>query len=154
MGYLDVVHGARDLLRWADFQVQGGYTAAQSLLKMANRPDALLVGNNQMMIGTLRAIVDLGMSPHEVGLIGFDELEWAEFSSPSLSTIGQPTYDIGQSAARLLAARRTFPGTELIRDDRGRFVAEASTDVDNGETPDHDSAVADHWHYYGDFAVH
>jgi len=104
-GYLEAIGGGEELLRWSDFRIDGGYAAAQSLLRLPEPPDALLVGNNLMMIGTLRAIIDAGRSPHDLGLIGFDELLWADLCDPPLSTIGQPTYEIGRTAAELLLKR-------------------------------------------------
>lgn len=104
-GYLDAIGGCQKFLRWEDFQIAGGYSATQSLLRLDPPPDAFLVGNNMMMIGALTAIKDAGLSPHDYGLIGFDELAWADLSDPPLSTIGQPTYKIGAVAAQLLAAR-------------------------------------------------
>jgi LacI family transcriptional regulator len=104
-GYLEAIGGGEDLLRWGDFRIEGGYAAAQSLLRLPVPPDALLVGNNLMMIGTLRAITDAGRSHHDIGIIGFDELPWADLCDPQLSTIGQPTYEIGRTAAELLLRR-------------------------------------------------
>ncbi len=106
-GYLDAIGGSDELLRWVDFRVTGGYSATHSLLRLHPPPDAFLVGNNMMMIGVLTAIKDAGLSPHDFGLIGFDELAWANLCDPPLSTIGQPTYEIGTVAAKLLAARIT-----------------------------------------------
>ena len=104
-GYVEAVGGSEDLLRWADFRIEGGYETAQSLLRLTHPPDAILVGNNLMMLGVLRAIVDAGRSPRDLGLIGFDEMLWADLADPPLSTIGQPTYEIGRAAAGLLLAR-------------------------------------------------
>lgn len=104
-GYLDALDGDDTLLRWEDFHTTSAYVSAQSLLRMTEPPDAFLVGNNVMMIGVLRAIHDTGHSPRDFGLIGFDELPWADLTDPPLSTIEQPTYEIGATAARLLMDR-------------------------------------------------
>jgi DNA-binding LacI/PurR family transcriptional regulator len=42
------------------------------------------------------------LMPETVGLLGFDNLEWAELASPSISVIAQPAYEEGQQAARIL----------------------------------------------------
>jgi DNA-binding LacI/PurR family transcriptional regulator len=42
------------------------------------------------------------LMPKTVGLLGFDNLEWAELASPSISVIAQPAYEEGQRAARIL----------------------------------------------------
>lgn len=104
-GYLEALEGREALLQYADFRVEGGYRAAQSLLRRAEPPDAIVVGNNLMTIGALRAISDTGRSTRDFGLISFDELAWADLVDPALSTIGQPTYEIGKAAAGLLMKR-------------------------------------------------
>jgi DNA-binding LacI/PurR family transcriptional regulator len=43
--------------------------------------------------------------PDHIGLIGFDSLEWSELASPSITTIVQPAYEEGQTAARILIDR-------------------------------------------------
>ncbi len=111
-GYLEALGGREPLLRYADFKVAGGYDATQALLRLAAPPDAIMVANNLMTIGALRAIDNAGRSAHEVGLISFDELPWADLVEPALSTIGQPTYKIGEAASKLLMKRirgRTDP---------------------------------------------
>ena len=47
--------------------------------------------------------------PREVGVVGFDEIPWANLVRPSLSTVAQPTYDMGKTAVQLLATRRNSP---------------------------------------------
>ncbi|MEG0077789.1 LacI family DNA-binding transcriptional regulator [Anaerorhabdus sp.] len=45
------------------------------------------------------------LMPDKLGLMGFDNLEWTEFSYPTVSTIVQPAYDEGETAARILIDR-------------------------------------------------
>lgn len=42
------------------------------------------------------------LMPHTIGLIGFDNTEWSNFSSPTVTTIVQPAYDEGHQAAKIL----------------------------------------------------
>lgn len=117
LGYIDEVGEDRSRLIWGDFKYEGGYEGMQALLRLPDPPDAVVVGNNMMMIGVLNAIRDAGRSPEEFGLIGFDLLVWADLTHPPLSTIGQPTYEIGRIAAELLVERidgETRPPHEVI----------------------------------------
>ena len=83
----------------------GGYRAAKRLIGRA-KPDALFVTNNVMTTGALLAIKELGLKiPEDIGIIGFDDLEWAPLIDPSLTTISQPIYTIGSTAAQLLLRR-------------------------------------------------
>jgi LacI family transcriptional regulator len=47
--------------------------------------------------------------PDEVGFVGFDDIPWAHLVRPSLTTVAQPTYELGQTAARLLVERIREP---------------------------------------------
>jgi LacI family transcriptional regulator len=73
-------------------------------------PTGLVVGNNYMMIGVLRALQDLGLrAPGDVAVVGFDDFEWADLFSPGLTTMAQPDAEIGREAVRLLLRRVRDP---------------------------------------------
>ncbi|MGW8887204.1 LacI family DNA-binding transcriptional regulator [Streptomyces sp. NPDC055749] len=98
------------LIRRADFREQGGHDAMASLLDEAPDLDAVFAGNNLMTIGALGCLVERGISvPGELGVIGFDDIPWAGLVRPSLSTVAQPTYELGRTAAELLSARLARP---------------------------------------------
>ncbi|MFC5826320.1 LacI family DNA-binding transcriptional regulator [Nonomuraea insulae] len=93
-----------------DFREQGGYDAMASLLSSPERPDAVFVANNLMTVGALRCLADREVEvPREMGLVGFDEIPWADLVRPSLTTVAQPTYELGRMAARLLVDRIATP---------------------------------------------
>jgi LacI family transcriptional regulator len=98
------------LTRQADFRERGGYEAMASLLSDAT-PDAVFVANNLMTIGALECLVHHGIEvPREIGVVGFDEIPWADLVRPTLSTVAQPTYEMGKTAGQLLTMRRVSPG--------------------------------------------
>ena len=97
------------LVRHADFRERGGYDAMRSLLT-ESAPDAVFVANNLMTVGALKYLVQHGIRvPRDVGMVGFDEIPWADLVRPSLSTVAQPTYDMGRIAGQLLAAHSASP---------------------------------------------
>jgi LacI family transcriptional regulator len=100
-----------ELVRHADFRQHGGYAATASLLARTDAaPDALFVANNLMTVGAIECLIEHRIEiPREMGLVGFDETPWATLLRPSLSTVAQPTYEMGREAGRLLAARRESP---------------------------------------------
>ena len=101
------------LVRRADFRERGGYQAMESLLDSAQPPDAVFVANNLMAVGALECLVARGVAlPDDFGIVGFDDLPWADLVRPSLSTVGQPTYEMGRTAAQLLAERIKEPSKE------------------------------------------
>jgi LacI family transcriptional regulator len=108
-GYEDALrrHGRpieRSLVRRADFRREGGHAAARSLLAEPSPPDALFVCNNLMTLGALHAIREAGLRvPEDVALVGFDEAPWTALTSPALSVVEQPAYEMGRAAAMRLA---------------------------------------------------
>ena len=62
-------------------------------------PTAIIATNNLMVLGTMRALHELGLSvPEDIALVAFDDFEWADLFQPRLTTIVQPCYDIGTKA--------------------------------------------------------
>ncbi|MGW4798833.1 LacI family DNA-binding transcriptional regulator [Nonomuraea sp. NPDC004297] len=109
-GYTSALAGAEPVVVRTDFREQGGYDAMAGLLSCAARPDAVFVANNLMTVGALRCLADRGVEvPGELGLVGFDETPWADLVRPSLTTVAQPTYELGRMAARLLVDRIAAP---------------------------------------------
>lgn len=102
----DSAAGYPPLVRQSDFTQKGGYDAALALLDSPHRPDALFVSNNLMTIGALAAIEEVGLRvPDDIGIVGFDDMPWAALLRPPLTTVAQPTYQLGEAAARLLIRR-------------------------------------------------
>ncbi len=97
------------LVRHADFRERGGYEAMASLLA-DTAPDAVFVANNLMTVGALECLIKSGVGvPREVGVVGFDEIPWADLVRPTLSTVAQPTYEMGKTAGQLLTTRHSLP---------------------------------------------
>jgi LacI family repressor for deo operon, udp, cdd, tsx, nupC, and nupG len=64
---------------------------------------AIFCANDEMAIGALRAIKTRGLRvPEDISVVGFDDIRFARFSDPPLTTIAQPMGDIGREAATLL----------------------------------------------------
>lgn len=84
----------------------GGYEAFLNLMRKEEKPDAVFVCNNVMTTGVLLAIKELRLRvPEDIGIVGFDDLEWASLCDPPITTISQPIYSIGATAAQLLLKR-------------------------------------------------
>jgi LacI family transcriptional regulator len=99
------------LVRTTDYREAGGYRAMSQLLELDRPPDAVFVANSQMTLGALECLADRGVSiPDEMGIVGFDEHPWARLVSPALTTVAQPTYELGRVAAQMLVERAKDPG--------------------------------------------
>jgi LacI family transcriptional regulator len=98
------------LVKVGNFKTESGYTLANELLNASVPPEAIFIANNLMTLGALRALREREVRvPHDVALVGFDDLPWSgELYSP-LTAVAQPTYEIGQEAVRLLLRRLADP---------------------------------------------
>lgn len=106
------------IIRYGDFRQQAGFSLASELLTLSEPPSAIFVANNFMLVGALLAIREKGVRvPEDISLAGFDEIPSAELIEPQLTTVIQPTYDMGKAAARLLLRRiqgNVKPKTQTI----------------------------------------
>jgi LacI family transcriptional regulator len=91
------------LLRDGDWLPLTGYQLAQNLLKLANRPTAILCANDLMAIGAMEAAAELSLNvPGDISIMGYDDQELARYTHPPLTTIVLPNYEMGRHAAELL----------------------------------------------------
>lgn len=95
-----------DLVHDGHFREAGGRAAAEALLRLGEPPDAIFCANNVMTLGCLRALAEHGVRiPDDIAVVGFDETEWARLVQPPLTTVAQPTYEMGEVAGELLLDR-------------------------------------------------
>lgn len=82
---------------------QLGYPYAKKLLAGKTPFTALFAYNDISAIGAIRAIQEDGLRiPQDVSVVGFDDIPWAAFHTPSLTTVRQPLDRMGQMAAETL----------------------------------------------------
>jgi LacI family transcriptional regulator, galactose operon repressor len=82
---------------------QVGYPYAKQLLARKKAFTALFAYNDISAIGAIRAIQEEGLRiPEDVSVVGFDDIPWAAFHTPSLTTVRQPLSRMGQMAAETL----------------------------------------------------
>ncbi|MFZ1388714.1 MAG: LacI family DNA-binding transcriptional regulator [Thiolinea sp.] len=113
------------LLLHSDFTSQGGYDSMLKLLDYRHsttteKPTAVIICNDLMAIGALRAVHEKGLSvPTDLSIVGFDDIELAHFTSPPLTTVRQPKQEMGTQAVNLLLERitgvRTTTRTLLLK---------------------------------------
>jgi LacI family transcriptional regulator len=91
------------LVRYGDFQHEGGFRCAVELLDLADPPTAIFAGSDQMALGVYEAARQRGLLiPAELSVVGFDDLPVARWLSPPLTTVRQPLTDMGRVAAEML----------------------------------------------------
>ncbi len=108
LGYCDALAEAGispdpALIAQGDFLISGGESCARELLALPERPTAIFAASDDMASGALSAAAEAGVRvPEDLALVGFDDVSPAAFMRPSLTTIGQPFFEMGQRAATLL----------------------------------------------------
>jgi LacI family repressor for deo operon, udp, cdd, tsx, nupC, and nupG len=124
-------HGAQDTLyvTGGDFSIASGAAAAEVLLDHKPRPTAIFCFNDEMAIGTIDAARRRAVRvPHDVSVIGFDDIRFSAHVDPPLTTIAQPMREIGSRTVRLLleilAGRPTAPPSVTLPH---QLVVRAST---------------------------
>jgi LacI family transcriptional regulator len=92
-----------DYLRNGGFSLEGGYRAGMELLGLAAPPTAVFCCNNKMTVGLMLAVRDSGLNcPQDVSVVGFDLFDWYGLVNPRLTSMIQPTYEMGQRAIESL----------------------------------------------------
>ncbi len=107
-GYLRALAeaGLEEQSKWrlsGNFVREGGYNATKMMIMQGSLPSAVFYGNDEMAIGGLKAFEESGISvPDDVSVIGYDDIQLAEYVNPPLTTIKQPKSEAGSLAAHLL----------------------------------------------------
>lgn len=86
-----------------DYSYESGIEAFDKILELSPKPTAVFVGTDEMALGVIHAAQDKGYKiPNDFEVVGFDNTRLAVMVRPKLTTVVQPTYDIGAVAMRLL----------------------------------------------------
>ncbi len=119
-GYRDALLAANvpvdpNLIKAGNFEFDSGYQMTLKFIDEPQRPTALFVSNERMMLGALNALNERGMRiPDDMAIIGFDDMEYAAQLRSPLTTIAQPTYEVGKEAVRLLLRRIAEPDAPTV----------------------------------------
>jgi LacI family transcriptional regulator len=89
-----------------DFRPQSGYSGMSTLLSHPNPPTAVFACNDMMAIGAMHAINEADLHiPDDISIVGFDDIMFASYTMPPLTTVAQPSYEMGLIAAEILINR-------------------------------------------------
>lgn len=93
----------KSFLHEGSFTSASGYEMMQELLKGNERPTAVFAANDAIAFGAIKAIKEHGLSvPEDISIIGFNDVDMCAYSTPALTTIHAPAYDMGQHGANLV----------------------------------------------------
>lgn len=96
---------ALELIEVESWTVSSGITAAEVIAQRApeDRPSAVFCANDMMALGMLQYLDHAGIKvPHDVAIVGYDDLSWAEVSVVPLTTIRQPRHELGRVAVKMI----------------------------------------------------
>ncbi|BCL79296.1 LacI family transcriptional regulator [Ktedonobacteria bacterium brp13] len=94
----------------ADFSFEKGRQATEELLRTHPDVTCIFAANDLSALGALSYLTARGIAvPDDIAIIGFDDILMATLVHPSLTTIRQPTYEMGTLAARLLLQQLADP---------------------------------------------
>lgn len=104
-----------ELVVEGEFSYESGVAATRRLLDLDHPPTAIFAANDDMAAGAICAISERGLSvPRDVSVCGFDDTPIAHQIYPALTTIRQPTRDMGRLAAVELLKELREPGAGKI----------------------------------------
>jgi LacI family transcriptional regulator len=93
----------RELVTEGDHTIDGGLEAMTRLLECPRAPTAVLASNDLTAIGAMRAVRRKGLTvPGDVSIIGFDDIHFAKFTEPPLTTVALSRWELAENAFRAL----------------------------------------------------
>ena len=150
-GFMRALESAQDPVRpivlRGKFNFDGGAELAEKLLEKHPEVTAIFAANDVMAFGVVQTVIRRGLRiPHDLSLIGFDNLEFSMIVHPPLTTIHQPKYQMGSAAVEILLRlarekQKQIPehrrlGVELIeRQSCKPFKRRSDTSAANNDFP-------------------
>ncbi len=109
-GYMKAMEEAdlrdRILITGNDFSVVNGYLSTRLLLAAPEPPTAIFALSNTILLGTLKAIRESGLSvPEDVSVISFDDNMYMDYMTPAITRVGQPVENMAKLAVKILYDR-------------------------------------------------
>lgn len=91
------------LIRHTDWWMDAARQEMQDLLSLPVPPTAVLVGSDLQSLGVYRALYDRDLRvPGDVSVVGFDDMPYAAWVTPALTTVRQPLVEMGRVATKML----------------------------------------------------
>ncbi|QCJ40587.1 LacI family transcriptional regulator [Bacillus sp. S3] len=86
-----------------NFDMESAIEATMKLIQLHPEIDGIFAANDTMAIGAIKAVYKLGKkTPEDIAIIGFDGISLSKATTPELTTIVQPIYEMGEKAAQML----------------------------------------------------
>lgn len=121
----------------ADFSAESGYEATLALMNACPDTTVIFAGNDTIALGVIGALSRMGLSvPDDVSVVGFDDLPFAAYVAPPLTTIRNDAEAQGRIAAELLVRRlRGLPIDEPRFSMTSEFIERESSAAARARAP-------------------
>lgn len=104
-------------IKIGDWGLDSGYQLTKELLTLPEPPTAVLVMNDVMAVGTLRAADECGFHiPRDLSVVGFDNREFSDYLNPRITTMDLPLHEMGYSSMNSLT--RLISETEVKQEEQ------------------------------------
>jgi LacI family transcriptional regulator len=91
------------LVRQGAYSRDFGHAAMRDILASGEPPTAVFAGSDFIAIGVMQAVKEHGLAvPHDISLVGFDDMPFADFLAPGLTTVRQPAREMGRVGVHTL----------------------------------------------------
>lgn len=105
-----------NLVRYGDFHFESAYEQMHQFLALPEPPTAVFVGNDEQCQGVYRALHEHAIViPDAMSVVGFDDMPYAQWMTPALTTVRQPLLEMGRVATRMLLRLIAGEPIEAIR---------------------------------------
>lgn len=107
-GYTEALNKARipimkELISYGGLHEIDGYNSMDNLLKKNIIPDAIFAVNDPVVVGAFQRIKEAGLKiPEDIGLIGFSNNKITSLVDPPITTVDQPSFEMGKKSAEIL----------------------------------------------------
>jgi len=92
-----------NLVQYADFDPESGYECMKSIMQSGDPFTAAFVASDNVAIGAKSALREANLRiPDDISIVGFDDIPWAKYSDPPLTTVQLPAESLAESACTLL----------------------------------------------------
>jgi DNA-binding LacI/PurR family transcriptional regulator len=122
----------------ANHTLEGGMAAFERLAARGDLPTAVLCSNDMTAIGVLRSAYSSGMRvPRDLSIIGFDDIRFAQFTSPPLTTVQMSRTELARAAFQALRDHGPAPRQTPVKEYAipTRLIVRESTDVPRAAGP-------------------
>lgn len=87
------------------YSIESGYDMMNELIREKKIPTAIFAASDHIAFGAMKAIKENGLKiPDDISIIGFDDADICDYTTPGLTTIHAPAYDMGQYGVNFLFA--------------------------------------------------